>query len=135
MMSTTWSRFVGSATRGTMGGNFNTLEGETMSRKEEIEKFRTFGYVTRDEAAIITGRQPGGNITALFEKYDVRHIQFSGKQDCRMYLKSDLKKVPEPDQTKRSTSIRGIDTNSIIDMIADLENRIKRIETELSGAT
>lgn len=105
-----------------------------MSRKEEIEKFRTVGYVTRDEAAIITGRQPGGNITALFEKYDVRHIQLSGKQDCRMYLKSDLKKVPEPEQTKRSTSIRGIDTNSIIELLSSIENRVKALEQQYGNS-
>lgn len=107
--------------------NINTLEGETMSRKEEIEKFRTVGYVTRDEAAVLTGRQPGGNIRELFEKHDVRHIQLSGKQDCRMYLKSDLKKVPVP-ESKHTNSIRRDDLSSIIEKLSNLENRIKKLE-------
>ena len=114
--------------------NVNSLEGEMMSKKEEIEKLKTIGYVTRDEAALLTGRQPGGNIPEVLENAGVGYVSLSGKRDCRMYLKSDLSKVPHPKVTKRDASIISADYNMIIDMIADLESRIKRIEIELSGA-
>jgi hypothetical protein len=54
----TITRKINNPAKGTFLININTLEGGTMSRKEEIEKFRTVGYVTRDEAAVLTGRQP-----------------------------------------------------------------------------
>lgn len=126
------TRKINNPVKGTRLININTLEGETMSRKEEIEKLRTVGYVTRDDAAVLTGRQPGGNIPELFEKYDVRHIRLSGKQDCRMYLKSDLNKVPSP-EVKHAKSIKRDDLDYVIEMLSSLENRIKTLEENYGG--
>lgn len=97
---------------------------------DQVEQLRKIGYVTRDEAAQLTGRVSGGTNHELFVKSGVRFISIpmgeNGKE-CRVYLREDLDKVPR----NTAESIPGRESNGgkLMHEIKELRERVEALES------
>lgn len=102
---------------------------------EVAEQFRKIGWVQRAEAAEIIGRRDGSNVDAVLQKHGVRFLEspgVNGGRAFRVYLESDLCKVPRITEHVQSTScdaIPGGESNG-----GKLAQRMKVIEASLANA-
>ena len=89
--------------------------------QSQLDRMKSAGFITQNEACSVIGRASGGNIPALFEKYGVTSVvvECAGKKPVRLYLQSDLSKIPSMGEKLPGGNENG----------GKLSHRITKIET------
>jgi hypothetical protein len=96
----------------------------------EKEALRKIGYVTAMEASKILGRS-SSMAHGTLAKHGVRFMTLpsNGNKKARMYLKSDLRKVPSMDEEKSEASSKRANENS---KLKKIEHRLEELTTRVA---